>query len=323
MRSKFIIDVRSPREYAYSHIPKALSFPVLSDKEYEEVGTLYRANTFEAKRIGSMYICQNIANHLKNEEIFHPRNKLVLYCARGGQRSKSFWSILSSIGFDCERIEGGYKSYRNEVLSYFSTPPTQKFITLYGMTGCGKSELIEHCSSWSIDIEGLSKHYGSSFGDEANSFLGQPSNSMFENELYEELVSKQGVLLIEGESKRLGKIIIPTPFFESYHNGVSVQVNSSLENRIKRIVKMYSSIKESDFLSSLQKIKPYIKKEYLEEILSFWEKRDFESVAGILLEKYYDKVYRQKQCLYEINSDHLIKAVEEIEGIRSEILLQI
>lgn len=319
MRNRFILDVRSPREYAYSHIPNALSFPVLNDKEYEEVGTLYRKNTFEAKRIGSMYICQNIANHLKNEEIFHPRNKLILYCARGGQRSKSFWSILSSIGFDCERIEGGYKSYRNEVLNYFSTPPTQKFITLYGMTGCGKSELIEHCSSWSIDIEGLSKHYGSSFGDEANSFLGQPTNSMFENELYEELQSKQGILLVEGESKRLGKIIIPTPFFEAYHNGVSVQVNSSFENRVKRTVKMYSSIKESDFLSCIEKIKPYIKKEYLEEILSSWNKGDYESVAGILLEKYYDKVYRQKQCQYEISSDNLLEAVEKIEGIRSEI----
>lgn len=320
MRDKFFIDARSPREYAYSHIPNALSFPVLSDQEYEEVGTLYRKNTFEAKRIGSMYICQNIANHLKNEEIFHPRNKLILYCARGGQRSKSFWSILSSIGFDCERIEGGYKSYRNEVLSYFSTPPAQKFITLYGMTGCGKSELVEHCSSWSIDIERLSKHYGSSFGNEANSFLGQPTNSMFENELYEELQSKQGILLVEGESKRLGKIIIPTPFFEAYHDGISVQVSSSFENRVKRIVKMYSSIKESDFLSCMEKIRPYIKKEYLEEILGFWNKGDFESVAGILLEKYYDKVYRQKQCRYEINSDNLLEAVEKIEGIRSDLL---
>lgn len=319
MRNRFLLDVRSPREYAYSHIPNALSFPVLNDKEYEEVGTLYRKNTFEAKRIGSMYICQNIANHLKNEEIFHPRNKLILYCARGGQRSKSFWSILSSIGFDCETIEGGYKSYRNEVLSYFSTPPTQKFITLYGMTGCGKSELIEHCTSWSIDIEGLSKHYGSSFGDEANSFLGQPTNSMFENELYEELQSKQGIVLVEGESKRLGKIIIPTPFFEAYHNGVSVQVNSSFENRVKRTLKMYSSIKENDFLSCIEKIRPYIKKEYLEEILSSWNKGDYESVTGILLEKYYDKVYRQKQCQYEISSDNLLEAVEKIEGIRSEI----
>lgn len=323
MRNRFIIDVRSPGEYAYSHIPQALSFPVLNDQEYEEVGTLYRANTFEAKRVGSMYICQNIAKHLKNEEIFHPRNKLILYCARGGQRSKSFWSILSSIGFDCERIEGGYKSYRNEVLNYFSTPPTQSFITLYGMTGCGKSELIEHCSSWSIDIEGLSKHYGSSFGDEANSFEGQPTNSMFENELYEELQSKQGILLVEGESKRLGKIIIPTPFFEAYHNGVSVQVNSGFENRIKRIVTMYSSIKEEDFLSCVEKIRSYIKKEYLEEILSFWNKGDYESVAEILLEKYYDRVYRQKPCKYQISSDDLTKAIEEIEEIRSEILRQI
>lgn len=323
MRNKFIIDVRSPREYAYSHIPNALSFPVLNDAQYEEVGTLYRQNTFEAKRIGSMYICQNIANHLKNQEIFHPRNKLILYCARGGQRSRSFWSILSSIGFDCERIEGGYKTYRNQVLSYFSTPPTQRFITLYGMTGCGKSEIIQHCHPWSIDIEGLSKHYGSSFGDEANSFLGQPTNSMFENQLYEELQCKNDVVLVEGESKRLGKIILPTLFFEAYHNGIEVLVTSSFQNRVKRIVKMYSSIKEQDFLSSLQKIRPYIKKEYLEELLKLWEVRDYESIASILLEKYYDKVYRQKDCKFEVCSDELSLAIKEVEGIRSELIHQI
>ena len=146
---------------------------------------------------------------------------------------------------------------------------------------------------------------------------------MFENQLYEELMSKQGVLLVEGESKKLGKIIIPTPFFESYHNGVSVQISSSLQNRIKRIVTMYSSIKEEDFLSSLNKIKPYIKKEYFEEILTEWKKRDCEKIAEILLEKYYDRVYRQKPCKYQISSDDLTKAIEEIEEIRSEILRQI
>lgn len=319
MRNRFFIDVRSPREYAYSHIPNALSFPVLNDAQYEEVGTLYRQNTFEAKRIGSMYICQNIANHLKNQEIFHPKNKLILYCARGGQRSQSFWSILSSIGFDCERIEGGYKTYRNQVLTYFSTPPTQNFITLYGMTGCGKSELIQNCSSWSIDIEGLSKHYGSSFGDEANSFLGQPTNSMFENELYEELTQKSGLLLVEGESKRLGKIILPTPFFQAYHSGYKVLVTSSMQKRIQRIVAMYSSIKEQDFFSSLQKIRPYIQKEYLEDILKFWEKRDFESIAEILLEKYYDRVYRQTDCEVTISSDDLQGAIKELEKIRENL----
>lgn len=320
MRNKFIIDVRSPREYAHSHIPNALSFPVLDNKEYEEVGTIYRNNTFEAKRIGSMYICQNIAQHLKNQEIFHPRNKIILYCARGGQRSKSFWSILSSIGFDCERIQGGYKAYRNEVLHSFSTPPPQHFMTLYGMTGCGKSELIEQCTSWSIDIEKMSKHYGSSFGDEANMFEGQPTNSMFENLLYTELQAKQGILLVEGESKRLGKIIVPTLFFEAYHNGFGIQITASFEHRVRRIVKMYSLIKESHFLSSLHKIKPYIRKEYLQDILFCWEKRDHIGVASILLEKYYDKVYRQRTCKYIINTDDIKKALEDLEGIKSELL---
>ena len=36
-----VIDVRSPAEFALDHIPDAVNFPVLSNDERVEIGTLY------------------------------------------------------------------------------------------------------------------------------------------------------------------------------------------------------------------------------------------------------------------------------------------
>ena len=52
-----VIDVRSPSEYEVDHIPGAINLPVLSDKEREMVGTIYKQNSkFEAKKLGAALI---------------------------------------------------------------------------------------------------------------------------------------------------------------------------------------------------------------------------------------------------------------------------
>ncbi len=47
-----IIDVRSPSEFADDHIPGAINLPVLSDEERSLVGTLYKQDSFEGKKLG-------------------------------------------------------------------------------------------------------------------------------------------------------------------------------------------------------------------------------------------------------------------------------
>lgn len=311
-RKSILIDVRSPKEYLQSHIPFALNFPVLDDEQHQEIGSLYRDSAFLAKKRGSAYICQNIAQFLGDDLVFHPQNKLFLYCARGGQRSKSLWLILREIGFDCERMEGGYKAYRQRVLNALAVPTAHRFFTLYGMTGCGKSELIKKAQSWSIDLEGMSGHYGSSFGDQANGFRGQPRQAMFENLLFESLQNQTEVLLVEGESKKLGKIVIPDPFFGQIHSGTRILLKAAMQTRVERIVKLYSQIDEKNFFLCLEKIRPYMQKNFFEEVLLSWDKRDYEQIALILLEKYYDRVYCQKTYDFEVDSNDLDLAYQEI-----------
>ena len=93
-----IIDVRSPSEFANDHIIGAINCPVLSDQEREKVGTIYKKeSTFKAKIIGSSLTARNIANHIEKNFLEQKGSwQPLVYCWRGGQRSKSFSIILSS-----------------------------------------------------------------------------------------------------------------------------------------------------------------------------------------------------------------------------------
>ena len=111
-----IIDVRSPLEFEEDHIVGALNCPVLSDKEREKVGTIYkRESSFKAKIIGSSLTAKNIALHIENH--FTDRKgswQPLIYCWRGGQRSKAFSIVLSEVGWRTNQLKGGYKEYRNQ-----------------------------------------------------------------------------------------------------------------------------------------------------------------------------------------------------------------
>lgn len=321
----YVIDVRTPREYHYSHIPNAINLPVFDNEEYEKIGTIYKQESpLKANIIGASIACKNISNLLQslpqNEElqsILNHKNKLLIYCARGGKRSEAMKTILDHIGFRVNKLKNGYKGYRNEVLDFFATPMKHSFITLCGPTGCGKSEIIQNLQPFSIDLEDLAKHYGSSFGGMASYHIGkQPSQKMFENTLYVELNKKynESILFIEAESRKIGNLIIPHTLFQAYHKGINILIQADIKDRIHRIVNLYKDIPESDFVTAMEKIKPYIERKIFIELKQLWEKRELEKIAEILIEKYYDKVYKINTYSHKItntnSSDTAIKLLE-------------
>ncbi|PAF52860.1 tRNA 2-selenouridine(34) synthase MnmH [Helicobacter sp. 13S00477-4] len=325
-----IIDVRTPCEYDYSHIPGAINLPVLNNEEYAKIGTIYKQESpLKARIIGAAIACKNISNllHLleydeKLQSILNHKNRFLVYCARGGQRSDSVCTILSHVGFRIQKLSNGYKGYRHNVVDYFSSPMNHFFMTLCGHTGCGKSELIQSQSSWSIDLESLAKHYGSVFGGTAcfdNG--GQPTQKMFENMLFETLLKKnnENILLIEAESKKLGNIVIPNSLFRAYHQHCVILIEAELSDRIQRIVKMYRNIPEHIFEFGIKKIKPYISNNIFTEVEKLWQKRDLNKIAGILIEKYYDKVYKIPKYSHKIMNKDMMGSVEEILEIKKSI----
>ncbi len=309
-----LIDARSPDEFDESHIPYAHNYFALSNEEHEEVGTLYKqVSRNDAKVLGASYICLNAALHIKRIYALHRIGaRIGIYCARGGLRSSSLALILSSIGYQVFKLRSGYKSYRNYVLNYLENFPHEHFIVLGGNTGCGKTELLQHLTP-SIDLEGLACHMGSSFGHIKGK---QPTQKAFENILVEHLshIDVQEPIFIEGESKRMGTITIPTALHVKMQKGIRVEITAPIEQRVAQILKDYENVDASFFNDAMERITPYIKKSAKEDAIKAFNEGNIHNVAKILLLEYYDKVYKKPVHIH-LSIEHTTRS-RTIEHLR-------
>ncbi|GHV07364.1 tRNA 2-selenouridine synthase [Campylobacterota bacterium] len=317
-RSSFdaVFDVRSPLEYAAACVPHSTNFYALDDEQRVDVGTLYVRTPLEARVLGASYICKNLADHLAGfASRYTPAHRIAIYCARGGLRSSSVATVLGNIGYRIWRITGGFKAYRNEILSFYQTLPPYRFVVLDGNTGSGKSELILALER-SIDLEGMARHKGSAFGE----ILGaQPKTMKFENELHFELtrLGSLEAIAIEAESRTIGRVTTPASVYAAMQAGKRVWIDCSIDDRIKRTVREYGAISQEFFDRSIARITPLIARTVLKEIRESFAKRDLETCAFLLLTEYYDKVYKKPPHIDAVvRFDTLANACAELEAIR-------
>lgn len=314
-----IIDARSPHEYSESRIPLSRNFYALNDDEHREVGTIYKQiSPFEARVKGASFVCLNAARHIHDiYPTFTPNSRIAIYCARGGMRSSSLGTILSNIGYRIDRVTGGYKAYRTFITRYLDNLPAMNFITLAGNTGCGKSDLLLELSNI-IDLEGMANHYGSVFGDIHGR---QPTQKEFQNQLTHALraLKPEKSAFIEAESKRIGKIMLPTPLYKQMESGFRIQITAPLEQRIERIMRMYDQMDEQFFKARMERISPYISREDKASSIIAFENGDLARVSEILLTQYYDKVYKITiKPSMTIYNDNPAKTIETLKGIQDE-----
>ena len=320
LKNKIYIDVRSPYEYEESTIPEAINIPVLLDEERKEVGYLYTHRKIEESKI---FAIQSITKRLTKivEEILILKRKyenIIVFCSRGGYRSKSISSLVNSIDINIYRLDEGYKSYRNYVLTNMDRLiSTIKPIVFYGNTGCGKTQILiklEELKYPVIDLEGLAKHRGSMLG--AVGLEPQPTQKMFESLLFEKLYKyKNSYLFMEGESKRIGRISLPDTLYEKMAEGINIKINSPIENRVKLLVEEYASENNKEEIKdSINHLKKFISNEELNNLLQALEKDDYPFIAEQLCINYYDKRYKNriKEFDLEFNNDDLDKIIEMI-----------
>ena len=327
IENSIFIDVRSESEYADSHIPGALSVPILPDGERSEVGKTYKElGKAKAVELGLEYVSPRLKEIYSTFEKIASENKtLILYCARGGMRSRSVYNFLSSLGLKLMLVEGGFKAYRNHVLEDFPRLVESKdFIVLHGRTGSGKSLLLKKLGELGIpclDLEGLAKNSGSVFGtipfDKA-----QPKQGMFENLLYSRLYSLPERIVVESESRRIGRLIIPSPLFEKILEDRHVLLETSMNNRVDNIRTDYLGEKDDeDIIAAIRMLKKRLGTKTTEDLVDKVVSGEHDFVIEVLMRDYYDPMYDKFIGEYSgtYHTEIFYKTLDEAAGLVKKI----
>ncbi len=294
-----LVDVRTPEEFKEFHIPGAFNVPLMNLEERKKVSSVYYEKGEKEARLFALKLLSPKLSEIvgKIKEIKETINdRVAVYCWRGGLRSLTVAAICNLSGVYVFRLEGGYRAFRRYILNRLEQLLKRKRIfVIYGATGTGKTRIIRSLIREgypAIDLEGLAGHRGSVFGGIG---LEQPSQKMFDSLLWKEVerLSNSPVLIVEGESRRIGNLFITEPFWNAMERGEKFQISLPLEERVRISMEDYGVGKfpKEAYLRALERIKKILGKQKYEEIRELIEAEDYESAVKELMINYYDRLY--------------------------------
>lgn len=320
------VDVRTPQEYTHAHIPGAVSLPVLNDAEHKEVSIIYtKADKDEARAMGVQYASARLpALFTKIQELTLSHDYVVMYCWRGGYRSHVLFGLLHSLSVPVYKLIGGYKEYRKFVNRSWAIALDKKpFISLYGDTGTGKTELLHALKNREasvIDLEGLAGHRGSLLG--GIGLPQQPSQKMFESELQDALFSlPEGPVFIEGESRKIGDLFLPDLVYQTLKTSQKIHITSPVSQRIQRLKEEYAVYPPEEIHAAIQKLIPFIGNQAVLSLHDALKEGRVDEAIHALLINYYDPQYRHSKKEYAAELIHINTetAIEELLHVSRQL----
>lgn len=333
-----VLDLRSPAEHAEDHVPGAVNVPLFDDLERALIGTLYARTSPEAAfeegrrrtraRIAALVadiaeragwrvppvdleerVLAMTAGGLRRFEgelvprlaARLPRRPVVLYCWRGGLRSRSVVALLRELGFEgAVGLSGGYKAYRKDVverLTAWRAPPT---FVLRGLTGVGKTLVLREVErlrpGWSLDLEGLAGHRSSILGMVG---LEPCTQKTFESRLLVRLERGfPGPCIVEGESRKVGDIVLPASVWSALDAGTNLELCTTTERRVQVLVEDYLAREPNR--AELRSRLPFLEarlgaRRWTGALVALLDQRRDAELALLLLERYYDPLYRNSE----------------------------
>ncbi len=333
-----VVDLRSPGEYAEDHVPGAVNVPLFDDVQRALVGTLYVQDSPQSAFVAAREIVrakisalvadisaatgwtpehadlENRVDSLTRDGIERmssfllaaesgdlPREPVVFHCWRGGMRSRSVLHFVRELGFrDATLLDGGYKAYRAEVmrqLAAFEAPPT---FVLRGLTGVGKTLVLREIERLApelvIDLEGLAGHRSSLLGMVG---LVPCTQKTFESRFAARMRRPLGpVLIVEGESRKVGDVILPPQLWSVMETATSLELTASVERRIEVLATDYLATEHGriELRAQLPHVEARMAKAHIGPgLVALLNAGRTDELVRLLLEHYYDPLYRHGQ----------------------------
>lgn len=309
-----LVDVRSPQEFEDATIPGSINIPLFDDEERKEIGTLYKQVSIQAaKQRGLEIVSAKLPAFIKQFE--NIPGKKVVFCWRGGMRSKTTATVLALMGIRVYRLAGGIRNYRKwvvDTLENFQFKP--KCVVINGYTGTGKTKILQLLAEKGypvLDLESIANHRGSIFGQ-----IGlKPNNQKkFESLLLHELIrlNEEEYVIIEGESKRIGKVVLPDFIIDAKENGIQIFLDMPAAERVKNVIEEYQpELYKKQCIESFHLIKNKIHTPIAAEIEQHLQVDRYAEAVQLLLTYYYDPRY--EHAIRQYGSERTFIKINNVE----------
>jgi tRNA 2-selenouridine synthase len=332
---RILIDVRSPGEFKEGSIPGAVNIPLFTDAERAHIGTVYKQESpAAARRLAMLTVSPKIPQLVEQMEPLLEQGQLVIFCWRGGMRSFAACTFMDLLKYPVWRLRGGYRSYRQMVMNSLEqiNGLASPLIVLHGLTGVGKSRILlmlQERGHQVLDLEQMANHRGSVFGSIG---LGDPNNQKtFDSHLWEFLrtLDPHRPIFMEGESRRIGRSVMPLWLDRDKHEGVPVLIEASLATRVERLMEDY--VPEQDarvgeaLVEALYSIQKRLRRDDFQELEKMLENGQYRAFCAAILDSYYDpkylhslKEYREK--ILTVDANDLDRAVLRLEVLADQVM---
>jgi len=323
-RGALLVDVRTPAEFADTTIPGAINVPIFDDAERALIGTLYKQRSKgDARRRGIELVAPKIPQLLQQIEASRDPDSppAIIFCWRGGLRSLAMTTFLNLAGIPARQLSGGHKAFRRMVSRYFETAAWPRILVLRGLTGVGKTQLLQQLVPQGypvVDLEGLANHRGSAFG--ALGLEPQPGQKKFEALLWHRLEQLRAAdyLLTEGESLHIGRLVVPKRFHQAMQQQPSLWVEASLDYRVQVILADYPALDDlrTAFQAPILALKERLGKQVVAELLELLQRGEWQQLVRELMVRYYDPLYLHTlpERRQEIRVESLSQGVEQLRA---------
>lgn len=251
-----LLDVRAPVEFARGAFPNAVNIPLLDDEQRHQIGIRYKeAGQDAAIELGHQLINDEVRQQRLQawRDFITADPRTLLYCFRGGLRSRLVQQWLAEDGVNIPRLAGGYKALRRFLINAIEAAgANNNYIVVAGKTGCGKTHLLNALPA-KVDLEGCANHRGSAFGKRVD---GQPGQIDFENRMAIALLQEQArqphKIFLEDESRAIGSLSIPQAFFDAMRRSPLAVIEQPVESRVSTILNDYILANYRDFQASTE-----------------------------------------------------------------------